>query len=241
MNELLLDQLAKDLAEIKQKLSMADDTIQIRNSRFYLPNYPNDLIQNQIVLHKNYWEFAQLKRIDNYLPEEAVIVDCGANIGNHTLYWANERHAKKIYAFEPVESTFEILERNVELNKLKDKTVIYKLGLSDEITKGNIKLYDFKNIGGTRVQKSELGNIDLITLDSLEIQDKIDLIKIDVEDNEIAVLMGAVETLEKYKPVVVIESFENNKNVVDTIFKELNYARVEELTPADFIYKYVGQ
>lgn len=240
MNELLLNQLAKDLTEIKQKLSMADNTIQIRNSRFYLPNYPNDLIQNQIVLHKNYWEFTQLRMIDKYLPDEAVIVDCGANIGNHTLYWANERHATKIYAFEPVESTFEILKRNVELNKLNDKVVLYNMGLSDENSKGNIKLYDFNNIGGTRIQKSERGNIDLITLDSLEIQDKIDLIKIDVEDDEITVLMGLVGTLEKFRPTVVIESFENNRTVVNTIFKELKYARVEELTPADFIYKYIG-
>ena len=48
-SEVLLNQVTNDIRELKIKMSMPDDTIQIRNSLFYLPNYPADLIQHAIV------------------------------------------------------------------------------------------------------------------------------------------------------------------------------------------------
>ena len=101
---------------------MVDSTMQVRNSKIYLPNYPIDLIQRYIVATKNYWEYEFLEKLDKYIKEDSVILDIEANIGNHTLYWANERKAKKIYSFEPVELTFDILKKNIESISLIEKT-----------------------------------------------------------------------------------------------------------------------
>ena len=49
----------------------------------------------------------------------------------------------------------------------------------------------------SRAIKNPNGDFDLKTLDSLNIQDKIDLIKIDVEGHEIEVLKGGIETIKK--------------------------------------------
>ena len=229
-----------DLFEIKLKLSMPDSTIQIRNSRFYLPNYPVDLIQHEIVAKRNYWEYEQLSEIDKHLKDNAVIIDVGANIGNHSLYWAMERHAKKIYAFEPIESTYEILERNIQLNHLEDVIQPYNLGLSDEETFAKIKDYNISNIGGTELNKAKWGQIKLVPLDSLSLKRKIDVIKIDVEESEADVLIGATKTIQKNKPLIIIESFSQNKAMIDVILKELKYKQIEQLTDTDFIYKYIG-
>lgn len=55
------------------------------------------------------------------LGENKIVVDIGANIGNHTVFFANVCKAKKVYSFEPQEKVFEILKKNVEINKFNKK------------------------------------------------------------------------------------------------------------------------
>ena len=88
--------------------------------------------------------------------------------------------------------------------------------------------------------KNSNGVFSFVPLDSIGIKEKIDLIKIDVEGAEIDVLMGALKTLKKNKPLVVIESF-TNKAVIDTIFTELGYKQIDTIRQGeDYVYKYVG-
>ena len=49
--------------------------------------------------------------------------------------------------------------------------------------------------------------IELISIDTLEEikSSKIDLIKIDIEGNELAALQGAIKTIEKDKPTIIVE------------------------------------
>lgn len=233
--------ICESLDEVRTKLSMENNTTQIRNSRFYLPNYPLDIIQKCIVQSNDYWDIEALRLIDKYLKDEAVILDIGANIGNHTIYWGVERHAKKIYSFEPLKGSYGILLKNIELNDLQNKVVPYNFGLSDEETSASVKTFLSSNIGGTSFQKDGKGQFKFRTLDSLEFSEKIDLIKIDVEWHEFEVLMGAVKTINKHKPVIAIESF-NRKAEIDTIFKELGYEQVETIREGeDYIYKWAGK
>lgn len=235
-----LEIISAKLDELINKASMPDSIAQIKNSRFYLPNYPKDCIQKYIAERGDYWDPRALNLISDYIGENAVYVDIGANIGNHTLYWAVEKHAKKVYSFEPIESTFEILSKNIELNHLEGVVEAFQVGLSDEESNGTISVYKSDNIGGAHIAKSQKGNIKLITLDSLKIKEKIDLIKIDVEDSEIEVLKGCLKTIKKYKPLIVIECFHKIKEVSE-ILEKLGYRL--DLTireNADYIFKYYG-
>lgn len=240
MEEGSLDLIYAKLEELINKASLPNSIAQVKNSRFYVPNYPKDCIQKYIVERGDYWDPRALNLISDYIGDDAVYVDAGANIGNHTLYWAIERYAKKIYSFEPVESTFEILKKNIELNHLEDVVEIFQVGLSDEETTGEISIYKADNIGGTNIAKSEKGKIKLITLDSLKIKEKIDLIKIDVEGAEVEVLKGSIKTIKKYKPLIVVESFYNFKEVCE-ILEGLGYGLDKVIrTGADYIFKYLG-
>lgn len=232
--------LVQSMQELRKKMSLKDNVAQIRNARFYLPNYPVDCIQKCMIDGNDYWDMQAHHIINKYLKDNSVILDIGANIGSHTVYWAIERHAKKIYAFEPLKGTFEILEKNVELNGLNDRVVLYNLGLSDEETKAGVAAYNMENIGGTSFQKTENGVFTFVPLDSIAIKENIDLIKIDVEGAEVDVLMGGLKTLKKDKPIVVIESF-HNKAVIDTIFAELGYKQIDTIREGeDYIYKFAG-
>ena len=112
------EQILEKLNQIATKLSMQDSQTRIFNSIFYLPNYPKDVIQRLIVDGNQYWDLHTLYKLDEYMPEDAVVCDIGANVGSHSLYWAVERGAKKVYAFEPIKETFEILKKNIKISIL---------------------------------------------------------------------------------------------------------------------------
>ena len=81
-----------------------------------------DVIQRIMVMSNNYWDEEAINVMDKYIPDDAVIVDIGAYIGSHSVYWAVERHAKKIYAFEPLQSAYEIMEilgKEESLNRIR--------------------------------------------------------------------------------------------------------------------------
>lgn len=220
-----------------------DKIYNIKKAKFYLPHYPKDCISSFMVNGKDYWDNwagGALGIIDKYLPDNAVILDIGANVGSHTVYWALERNAKKIYSFEPFSDTFNILKMNIELNSLENRVEIFNIGLSDESCCTSVNSYNESNIGGTSFKKSERGNYIFKPLDIFDIKEKIDLIKIDVEGAEVDVLNGGKNTIVKNKPVIVIETF-THKDEVDKFMKSIFYEQVDTIRQGeDYIYKYSG-
>ena len=213
-----------------------DKIFKFKDTYFYLPQVEEDCIQGCIKCFQEYWDMPAHRIIDKYLKDNSVILDIGANIGSHTLYWAIERKAKKVYSFEPFDMIYEILEANVKLNSLQDVVTTYSFGLSDEECRAKKGFVYNKNLGSTKFLKQENGEATLKALDSLEIPEKIDLIKIDVEGHEVEVLKGALKTLEKNKPILVIESFDKKAELEEVIFP-LGYVQVDTIREGeDYVY-----
>jgi FkbM family methyltransferase len=227
---LILDKLDKldKLDYIINKLSLVDGIVELKEAKFWVPNAPRDFIQNTHLSRSTFFELDILKDIDKYLNKNSVVVDIGANVGNHTVYWGKTANVKRIYSFEPVKTVFNILKKNVEINNLNEKVGLYNIGLSDTKTMGTIEEYNADNIGGTMICKSDGGDMELDKLDNIkEIigEPVVDFIKIDVEKMEQGVLNGAEQFFKKHKPIVFIESFDG-KNQYDftySFFKGLGY------------------
>lgn len=210
---------------------------------FYLPLAESDIIQRFIMytgayfeselLHKIFLEFRGGLLSQVLAQEGSVVVDIGANIGNHTLYFALERHASKVISFEAVEETYRILARNIELNNLQDRTEIYCLGLSDQAGMADIGRRYAGNIGGTELAVGS-GNIKLVALDSFNLP-RVDLIKIDVEGMEPQVLKGAEETIRRCRPYIMTESFPDKKPLVEDFMADLGY-RGLSMAENDFLF-----
>ena len=216
---------------------LPDKIINIGYAKFYVPNYPIDHVQSEIVDNNNFYEIDLLEKLQLYIKKNAVILDIGANIGNHSVYWAVRSDAKKIYSFEPVEDFFKILKRNVEINRVNNKVKIFNIGLSDQKINGSISHYDPTNIGGTAIKQDLNGNLALDKLDNIKIEeDTIDFVKIDVEGHELEVLKGAKETLLKYKPVISLEIFSENKTKVHEYLTKLGYRLETSFTSANYLY-----
>ena len=157
--------------------------------------------------------------------------DIGANIGFYSLKlykkFNNYKNKIKIYAFEPVKSTFKYLQENINLNRIKSFNgsgiFINNFGFSNE--KKTLKLhFNSKNSVNASLKKLTNNQTKLIRcnfsiLDNFCIKNKIipDFIKADVEGMELFVVQGAKELIKKHKPVFFLE-------ILNKFCKKYNYS-----------------
>ena len=158
------------------------------------------------------YEEGTLWCFDKIIKRGDIIFDVGANIGLTSLFAAKRTgKAGKVYAFEPLPSTFKILKQNLQLNKIKNVEPI-DLALTKEAKRGFI--YENLHINRGAASLYSKGNQDGIeikedTLDSFtakfEIKN-INFIKIDIEGSELPMLMGGIKFFENnQKPIICIE------------------------------------
>lgn len=220
--------IGKQLHLKRKKYIFSCDTL---SSIFYLPLYKTDYIQQNILVDKNYYEIENLTMICNEWENGIVsghirgkcIVDVGANIGNHTLYFFQECGISEAICFEPVGNTFEILKRNIEINGLKNKVSLYNVAVGNDCGTASVHSFDKTNIGATMLTKDAHGCIPIISIDSLQINKEIGLIKIDVEGFETFVIQGCIETIRKHKPYIMIEIRDEHFADISNILSQLGY------------------
>ena len=156
-----------------------------------------------------------------------VFMDIGANVGVVSLYVNRQiPQVGAIYSFEPLPPTYEQLKHNIFLNENMDKIHTFNIGLSDK--KGNFdfylpgadeaasmqpnmdEYYMRECINGIYTGKKKIEKIscEVDTLDSFVVMhniEKVDVIKIDTEGNEYAVLRGGANVLRKCTPLIYAE------------------------------------
>jgi predicted RNA methylase len=94
-----------------------------------ITGFKNDLITNGLRIRKDYYENIMLEFIRKNIPK-GVMVDVGANIGNHTIYLA-KYCATNVIAYEPFPDTFKLLEQNINQNNQENNIEALRCGLSD--------------------------------------------------------------------------------------------------------------
>lgn len=196
------------------------------NDSLFIYHYQDSVLSRLVY---NSFEEAEISFIRNYLKTSDVFIDIGANIGLFSLHAAQiVGKSGKVHAFEPTPVTFSRLEQNINLNNFNDIIKSNNIGISDE--KDNLKLnisldgHDawntFANASDVPFEKQLIIPVD--TLDSYLNRsnikpESIALIKIDVEGWEVAVINGAIETLNgQNSPVLLIEFSENNLFAANT-------------------------
>jgi FkbM family methyltransferase len=147
-----------------------------------------------------------------------VIFDIGANIGAHTLGLARCAGPEgRVFAFEPTDFAFAKLKRNLALNpELELRTRSYQILLaSDPGAALPAKIYSSWPLAGDepvhpkhRGRLSTTSDALVDTVDGFVTREgiaRLDLIKIDVDGNEYPVLKGAIRTLARFGPTLVME------------------------------------
>jgi FkbM family methyltransferase len=142
--------------------------------------------------------------------ERPVFYDIGANCGQYAVFLAST--ADRVFAFEPIQSTYAVLERNIVRNGLANVTPL-RLALGDAKGKAPFFLYSSSGLSsaippppGVFAEAQE--EVEVATLDELLDDGKVlppDLMKIDVEGSELFVLRGARRTIGEFSPILVLE------------------------------------
>lgn len=169
----------------------------------YLPNADIDYIQKKISTERQPYELEMLQDIQANVSAGDLVLDVGANIGNHTLYLAAIAECK-VVSFEPNASLIEALRRSVEINQLSERVTLMPYGVGHSAGQGHFAAIMQENLGGQSIEIGE-GDIRIVALDELELPGRVRLIKIDVEGMELPVLQGAAGLIEKDRPLIYVE------------------------------------
>ncbi len=207
--------------------------------QLHIPLAHIDLIQKEILRTNSFFEAGLLENhVRNIIKPGSIVVDIGANIGNHTVFFSRVCRASQVIAFEPQSECFANLLRNVQLNRLEG-VQCFRLGLGAAPGRAAVELYKPWNSGGLTLKEQADGAFEIITLDSLSIP-KIDVLKIDVEGFQKQVLEGAVETIKRTRPKIIIEMREGIDDVENTHALLLNIGSTgfQKLTNYERLYSF---
>ena len=121
----------------------------------------------------------------------------------------------KMFAFEPTELTFPMLQKNIYLNELEDRAVAYQLGASNVSSKGTSAVFN-GNTGGSRISTDTnfrggsgggvtYYEVSLDRVDNVLPKDTVvDFVLIDVESMEVYALQGVVETIARSPNIIIM-------------------------------------
>ncbi len=185
-------------------------------------------------------ELLTLRR--KYFGDGVKVIDCGANIGTHTVSWA--RHMTgwgDVLAIEAQERVFYQLCGAISINNcFNARAVNAAVGCIDggimRIPQPNYQEYgsfgsvelEFPENGvefiGQVLNYSDDARVDVraMTIDSLKLP-RLDFIKIDVEGMELDVLAGAEATIWQHHPIIAAEALKTAKNSLTAAVLDMNY------------------
>lgn len=200
--------------------------------RLALPS-TTDHISNVLKTSGGFYESPFLEAVAGVLSPDDLVLDVGANIGNHSLYFAKVLGCKVI-AFEPVASTADILYHNVELNFADANIEVRFVAVGRQPGRASIKSYDPANIGATELAETIDGEITVTSLDTEKINGRVAFIKIDVEGMDLDVIRGALGLIQRDRPFISCEvATPTGREELRGLLREIGYviAGVYNATP----------
>lgn len=182
--------------------------------RLLLEVIPADVIGLPIARFGVY-EFATSQLVREYLAPGDVFVDVGANIGYYSVIaGAAVGHSGRVFAFEPSARMRARLERNVQLNELRQVTVRPEAVTASS---GVVRLIEPQGTGNDGLAYVDVnGGSAGVDVRSIRLDEQPELasrspalIKVDVEGGELEVFRGATGLLDRIDaPSIIFESFE---------------------------------
>jgi len=170
--------------------------------RILLPNAADDYIQKRLATEGRPYEAEMLADMRGRLAPGDLVLDVGANIGNHTLYLASV--GARVAAFEANAALAGPLQASVALNGFNDRVSVRATGVGRAAGTARFDRLTPENLGGQALALGE-GDIAVIALDSLSFDRPARMIKIDVEGMELDVLAGAEALIARDRPLLYVE------------------------------------
>ena len=159
-------------------------------------HFPEWMTKNgEMVDGRGTYQIRKLREALTRVTKFRTAVDVGGHVGLWSMHLA--KRFQEVQAFEPMAPFRACFERNV----VHENVVLHRYPLGDR--DANVAMvYDPADSGGTHVGGA--GDMKMRTLDSFEFDD-VDFIKIDCEGYEEHVVAGAIDTIARCQPVIIVE------------------------------------
>jgi FkbM family methyltransferase len=195
----------------------------------------------QLLFWNGYKKFEYSEIFEKLSKKTNMFLDIGANIGYYSLLGVKSNPKMQVFAFEPANGPKYYLNKNIKINNFSNNITAIDLALSDTI--GDIDFYEVESLkykyitynlagegnAGTKTTSRNFvkNNVNATTLNqfiaSKDIK-AIDLIKIDTEGTEGAILNSGKESIKQFKPIIICETLFNTiEDELDDFFSELEY------------------
>lgn len=190
----------------------------------FVLNSRDDHIQN-VIRSGSFYELEELELIADLANNPRRILDVGANIGNHSLYFAHRFNAEITIPVEPNRRVVPLLRANLGLNWHPSFDLsLVGFGLSDREATGTSHIKSESNLGGARLMVDVKGDVPIVTADSALAGLSFDLIKIDVEGMENQAISGMAGILARSDALVFVEVLLSNIDATIGQMSHLGYA-----------------
>lgn len=201
-------------------------------------------MRNDVILKDNMWYWPKIDQVSwegqnkaknlyevllKYVKNKNIMVQAGGNCGFVLSTFVN--HFNTIYTFEPDPVNFYCLNQNINSNN------VIKMQCCLGNTSQTVNVQQLirpdrpHDIGGVHVNGT--GFIPTIILDNLNLPD-CNLIQLDVEGWELNALLGSIETIKRFKPVLCVEfcekwlnRYNTNGEDIHKLLDNLNYKLVD--------------
>ena len=189
---------------------------------------------SQMSLHGYYVgeiEYHLIRFIVDRLRDDSLVLDIGAHHGEFAVPLAYEMKARgwssQVWSFEPDPDNFKVLQHNVRSNGLDTHAELRMLAVSDQAADSSELLCPSDNSGNTLSRNaayaigSELPTamrrlVKTVRIDDIDFGSApIAIVKIDIQGSEPDALLGAMSTLRRHRPIVVLEVVESWPRTAD--------------------------
>ena len=178
----------------------------------------------------------------HYFGDGVIALDCGANIGVFTVEWAKAMTGwGSVLAIEAQERIYYALAGNIAINNCFNARAIHaavdaqpgtlRIPRPDYLSPGTFGSLELRyspnaEFIGQSIDYSEanLTPVPAISIDSLALP-RIDLLKIDVERMEMAVLTGAQQSIGRHLPIILVERLKAQEAELDALLAGHGYRR----------------
>lgn len=223
-------------------------TCRLKNKVFERSMSYNDFIAQRLMLReltKIIYFFIRLQQgelrsseldwsiLEKFVDDGATVVDIGSNIGRYTFQMSKiVGKSGKVISIEPNIYSFAILTCLAAWSKRENITLLnicissnnYLINFLRDTSSPATAIFSTdtrSRIIPARAKNNTINKQVAVTLDSIIESIPIKFIKIDVEGHEYEVLQGSIQTIKRWKPILLIEN--NNSEDISDLLKEYGY------------------
>lgn len=197
----------------------------------YVTLYANEVFIGQTFLNGNYWDLDTLLKLRDYINPNRNVLEIGGHCGTSSLVYSSFLNDNnKLFVYEPQQNMYNLLVHNINQNNLQNKIIPNNLGVFCYNGIGRMNNIDMDGGGGIVEKRYNeeinapcnfggigLGNdgenINLTTIDDMKLDD-VGFIHCDAQGSENFIFSKGINTISKYRPVILYE----NKEIYGNLF-----------------------